>query len=77
MRFARTPEEIQMSIVVNRAELARSVERLRGEVAGLRAWPPMVFAARARRPAAVLAACSFSAWLWRRRARRVADRFGG
>ena len=34
----RTPEEIRASIEANRAELAHSLERLRGEVAELANW---------------------------------------
>jgi hypothetical protein len=34
----RTPEEIRRSIEANRAELAHSLERLRGEVAVVTDW---------------------------------------
>ncbi len=34
----RTPEEIRSSIEANRAELALSIDRLRGEVAELTDW---------------------------------------
>jgi hypothetical protein len=34
----RTPEEIRRSIESNRAELAHSLERLRGEVAEITDW---------------------------------------
>jgi hypothetical protein len=34
----RTPEEIRASIEANRAELAHSLERLRGEVAEVADW---------------------------------------
>ena len=34
----RSPEEIRVSIESNRAELARSVQQLRGEVAKLTDW---------------------------------------
>ena len=34
----RTPEEIRRSIEANRADLAHSLERLRGEVAELTDW---------------------------------------
>jgi hypothetical protein len=35
---ARSPEEIRQSIEANRAELALSLERLRGEVAEVTDW---------------------------------------
>jgi hypothetical protein len=34
----RTPDEIRQSIETNRAELAHSLERLRGEVAEITDW---------------------------------------
>jgi hypothetical protein len=34
----RTPEQIRASIEVNRAELAHSLERLRGEIAEVADW---------------------------------------
>ena len=38
MSPARSPEEIRASIEANRAELAHSLERLRGEVAEVTDW---------------------------------------
>ena len=38
MTAARTPEEIRRSIEANRAELALSLDRLRGEVAEVTDW---------------------------------------
>ena len=38
MATQRTPEEIRRSIEANRAELAHSLERLRGEVAEVTDW---------------------------------------
>ena len=40
----RTPEEIRASIEANRAELAHSLERLRGEVAELADWRKQIIA---------------------------------
>jgi Protein of unknown function (DUF3618) len=38
MATSRTPEEIRASIEANRAQLAHSLERLRGEVAEATDW---------------------------------------
>jgi hypothetical protein len=38
MAQTRTPQEIRASIEANRAELAHSLERLRGEVAEVADW---------------------------------------
>ena len=38
MASSRTPEQIRASIESNRAELAHSLERLRGEVAEVTDW---------------------------------------
>lgn len=55
----RSPEEIRASIETNRAALALSVDRLRGEVAQLTDWRKQI----ARNQTAVLAGAAVTGFL--------------